>query len=96
MKPEDTLWRQVFTVAGRAPIEPPSSDLEERVMAEWKQSDRRGAIASDVFREVRWALLGACAVLMVTCAIAVPILKAPYDPSVLLTNSAIQSGLNHE
>lgn len=96
MKPEDTLWQRVFFLAGRTVIEPPSSDLEERVVAEWKRSGDRRAISGDAFREVRWALLGACAVLVLTCAIAAPILSAPYDPSVLLTNSAFQSGLNNE
>ena len=87
--PLDHLLRLAASVRPQLP--PPSADLEERILADWRTAPRSAAL-SDFGRELRLFLLGAAAVLLVTGAITLPILTGPSDPSVLLTNSALQNG----
>lgn len=96
MKFTDPLLQRLFTLAGHHEPTPPASDLEERILADWRQGRLALRVGVGPIRELRIALFGACAVLALTCAIAFPILKGPTDPSVMLTNFALQSGLSHE
>ncbi len=96
MKSLHPLLQRLFTQAGQSPLTPPASDLEERILADWRQARTANSAGPGPLRELRLALFGACAVLVLTCAIALPILKGPADPSVLLTNFALQNGLTHE
>lgn len=93
------LLDRLFALAAQDSPAPPAADLEERVLAQWRMGAGHAGVASDaavMLRTVRVALLGACAVLVVTCAVAYPILRSPSDPGVVLTNFAMQYGLSHE
>ena len=96
MKPLHPLLQRLLTLAGHSPLTPPADDLEERILADWRQARIASPAGPDPLRELRFALFGACAVLILTCVIALPILKGPANPSILLTNFALQNGLTHE
>lgn len=71
----------------------PSSDLEERVLADWRQA---APVRLDTVRAMRLVLAMAAAVLLITCGISFRLLNETLDPSLVLTNVAIRGSLSHE
>lgn len=94
----NSLLNRLFKRAAHDSPTPPTADLEERVLAQWRAAGGGGAsrAAAEMRRSLRVAMLGACAVLAVTCAVAYPILNSPADPGVVLTNFVLQYGFSHE
>ena len=94
---KNRVLERLFAMAAHESPAPPSADLEERVLAEWRMAGAGMSHgAAEMARAMRVAILGACAVLAVTCAVAYPILNSPDDPGVVLTNFAMQHGFAHE
>lgn len=88
------LLQRVFSLAKRESA-PPALDLEERVLADWRGiRPSRGSIGEPM-RELRLALFGAVAILLLTCAISARTLSSSGDYSVILANIAVQSGLTY-
>lgn len=88
------ILQRVFSQAKREPA-PPALDLEERVLADWRGVRSLVRPANDPIRELRLALAGAVAVLIITCAISAHTLSRSGDYSIILANIAVQSGLTY-
>jgi hypothetical protein len=74
---------------------PPAADLEERILADWRGSRRTARPGGEPLRELRLALAGAVAVLLITCAVSAHSWGRSGDYSVILANIAVRSGLTY-
>lgn len=88
------ILQRVFSQAKRESA-PPALDLEERVLADWRGIRSSARPLGDPLRELRLALAGAVAVLLITCAVSAHTLSRSGDYSIILANIAVQSGLTY-
>ncbi len=91
MKPLHSLLQRTFSLARSAPASPASPWLEERVIAEWRQSLREATEAT--LRTYRFGLVGAAVVLLLSIA-AYGYLAPQEDASISIANAALHIGLH--
>lgn len=87
------ILRRAFALS-RPESSAPSADLEERVLAGWRQMPL--PFRDPATRVFRFAFALAALLLFLTCTVSFRILTETPDPSLVLANIAIRGSLTHD